>query len=829
MRLFHLPLLLALLVPFVARGQAEWRSTLYPADWTPPEDRRFETDKLIQDFSYAGYRRGEVALPAPQGPRFDVTAYGADPTGTVDSTSAIQAAIDAAAAAGGGVVYLPAGTFQVSPQGSASSALRISTSRIVLRGAGRTSTFLFNTATAMRGKAILRVEGSGSSWGTVPSGSPQPRITTDLLGPTTMIPVDSTTGFAVGDWIVIRADATDAFVAEHNMTDLWAGQGSGLGGVMFLRQITAIDGASSRLTLDAPTRYYLKTRDNARVHRAVTHLEEVGVEDLSLGNREHPEAGRPTGWGEEDYSVAGNPSYDVHGSWAVAFLRVRHAWISRVASYRPPGNTLNTHLLSNGVLLQNCRGVTVQDCEFQRPLYGGGGGNGYMYRLQASNECLLRDCIARYNRHGFVFSHMACSGNVILGGLAQVTRTQAAGSGTTSGEGCDHHMHLSQSNLIDSVQLDRDFFTAHYRGTSGTPPQHGQGGTHSVYWNLIGLAYHSTKTYIVRSEQARYGYVIGTRGAASGISTSSGAPASRTAPVDHTEGAGQGQRLHPLSLYHDQLMRRLAREQAGPPDARIVNLASRAIVGGPAANPIAGFVLQGTAAKRMLVRAVGPGLAAFGVPGTLPDPSLTLNLGGSATIENDSWNAFDAPVFAAAGAFALPAGSRDAAVVSALAPAGYTTPVGDGGGTGIVLLEVYDAETGTTGSRLVNASTRAFVGQNAGILIPGFVVQGDGVLRLLLRATGPGLVPFGVSGTLPDPQLTLFQNSLAVAANDNWGASPDASEITQVARRLGAFDLPPQSLDAALLVSVRAGTYTAHVSGVGGTTGNALVEIYLLP
>jgi hypothetical protein len=130
-----------------------------------------------------------------------------------------------------------------------------------------------------------------------------------------------------------------------------------------------------------------------------------------------------------------------------------------------------------------------------------------MYRLQASNECLLRDCIARYNRHGFVFSHMACSGNVILGGLAQVTRTQAAGSGTTSGEGCDHHMHLSQSNLIDSVQLDRDFFTAHYRGTSGTPPQHGQGGTHSVYWNLIGLAYHSTKTYIVRSEQARYGYV----------------------------------------------------------------------------------------------------------------------------------------------------------------------------------------------------------------------------------------------------------------------------------------------------------------------------------
>jgi hypothetical protein len=105
---------------------------------------------------------------------------------------------------------------------------------------------------------------------------------------------------------------------------------------------------------------------------------------------------------------------------------------------------------------------------------------------------------------------------VILGGIAQVTRTQAAGTRTTSGEGCDHHMHLSQSNLIDGVQLDRDFFTAHYRGTSGTPPQHGHGGTHSVYWNLIGTAYQPGKNYIVRSEQARYGYIIGTRGPAPG-------------------------------------------------------------------------------------------------------------------------------------------------------------------------------------------------------------------------------------------------------------------------------------------------------------------------
>jgi hypothetical protein len=348
-RLFHLPLLLALLVPFVARGQAEWRSTLYPENWTPPAALRFETDKLIQDFSYAGYRRGEGEIPVVRGPVFDVVAHGADPTGEADATNAIQAAINAAAAAGGGVVLLPAGTFKVAPQGNNAYALRIASAGIVLRGAGAGRTFLFNDATAMRNKHIIRVEGSGSSWGTVPAGSPQPRITEDLPGPATVLPVASTAGFAAGDWVVVRADATDAFIAEHGMTDLWGGLGSGLGGVMFLRQIVAVDAAAGRLTLDAPTRYYLKTRDDARVHRAVPHVEEVGLEDFSIGNREHPQAASRTGWGEEDYNTATNPSYDTHASWAIACVRVRNSWISGVASYRPPGNTLDTHLLSNGI------------------------------------------------------------------------------------------------------------------------------------------------------------------------------------------------------------------------------------------------------------------------------------------------------------------------------------------------------------------------------------------------------------------------------------------------------------------------------------------------
>ena len=89
----------------IATSSFAWRSELYPVDWAPPgAEKAFYTDKLIQDFSYAGYKRGEGSVPNKTGPIFDVVDYGADPTGALDSTQAIQAAIDAAEANGEGVV-----------------------------------------------------------------------------------------------------------------------------------------------------------------------------------------------------------------------------------------------------------------------------------------------------------------------------------------------------------------------------------------------------------------------------------------------------------------------------------------------------------------------------------------------------------------------------------------------------------------------------------------------------------------------------------------------------------------------------------------------------
>lgn len=548
----------AVLFSTAAACAQPWRSQLYPADWTPSEGQSFETGKFVQDFSYAGYHRGEREVPTVTGPVFDVTTFGADPTGGKDSTEAIQAAIDAAAANGSGVVYLPSGTFRVAPRGDDTWALRITHSNLVLRGAGREKTFLLNTSPQMRLKSIILVQGANERWKDVPSGSPVIPITRDLLAPTTVLPVQTVEGMKEGDWILLRADATDAFCAEHNMGDKWGGKGGRLGGVLFHRQIREIDPQNLTLTVDVPIRYYLKTRDQARVHLTHPHLEEVGLEHLSVGNLEHPKTKEGEGWGALDFAKEGTPAYEVHASAAITFQHVRNGWIREVGTFVPTENTTEARILSNGIVLSECRGITVENCDFQRALYGGGGGNGYMYRLHYSNECLVRDSLSGFSRHGFVVAGMASSGNVFLRVVARNTQVQVAGNGVTAGKGSDHHMYLSQSNLVDGATTDGDFFDAHYRtsGNAFKTPIHGQTAVHSVFWNLKGLSYHKGFDFIVRSDQARYGYIIGTSGAVSGVSTA-GVEPDRTAPVDFTEGIGQGGDLTPVSLYEDQLNRRL--------------------------------------------------------------------------------------------------------------------------------------------------------------------------------------------------------------------------------------------------------------------------------
>lgn len=263
--------------------------------------------------------------------------------------------------------------------------------------------------------------------------------------------------------------------------------------------------------------------------------------------------------------------------------------------------------------------------------------------------------------------------------------------------------------------------------------------------------------------------------------------------------------------------------------ARLVNIATRVAVGGSAGTPIPGFVLSGTGTKPMLVRAVGPTLAAFGVNGVLADPRFSLLGASSAVASNDNWQAGDAALMTGVGAFALTVGSKDAALVATLPAGAYTAPVAaTDGGSGVALLEVYDASAGSS-VKVANASTRAYVGTGDSVLIPGFVISGAGALKLLIRAVGPTLGTFGVTDALADPTITLFRGTTALATNDNWSSSANPLELSEAASAVGAFALPSGSKDAALVATLPAGSYTAIVSGVGNTTGTALVELYALP
>ncbi len=236
---------------------------------------------------------------------------------------------------------------------------------------------------------------------------------------------------------------------------------------------------------------------------------------------------------------------------------------------------------------------------------------------------------------------------------------------------------------------------------------------------------------------------------------------------------------------------------------------------------IVGFATNG--GKSVLLRGIGPTLGAFGVGGTLGDPRLAVFSGAAQVAANDDWAASLANVFSGLGAFALSDGSKDAALQLTVTGAQTAQISGAAGTGGVVLVEVYDAGAGTA-QRLVNVSARSQVGTGDNILIAGFVVDGAVAKTLLIRAVGPTLAAFGVGGALTDPKLEIFSGQTKIVENDNWSTVTEAT-----AAGVGAFALGTASRDAALLVTLPPGAYSAQVAGIAGGTGEALVEVYEVP
>ncbi len=274
------------------------------------------------------------------------------------------------------------------------------------------------------------------------------------------------------------------------------------------------------------------------------------------------------------------------------------------------------------------------------------------------------------------------------------------------------------------------------------------------------------------------------------------------------------------------------------PLPRLINISSRGRVV-PDQPMIAGFVVEGGASRRVLVRAIGPSLDKFGVTEVveqptirLSEPSLELELENVREGWGSSANASQAQLaMSEAGAFPIDAQSRDAAFVIELEPGRYTAEVGSADGrSGSALVEVYalDSRTDPAGGRLLNISTRGHASVGADALIAGFVIEGEDSKRVLIRGAGPSLAGFNVTGWMQDPEIRVYpkDENVPLGANDDWVKN---AEIDEAVDATGAFAFEQGSRDAALVMDLDPGAYTVVLTPASGAPGVALVEVYEAP
>jgi PKD repeat protein len=257
-----------------------------------------------------------------------------------------------------------------------------------------------------------------------------------------------------------------------------------------------------------------------------------------------------------------------------------------------------------------------------------------------------------------------------------------------------------------------------------------------------------------------------------------------------------------------------------PSAAQLLNISSRLRAQTGDNTLIGGFIITGTSAKKVAVRALGPSTQ---VPGFVPDTILELHDStGALVTSNDNWG--DSPEASQIQAVGLaPGDSRESAILRLLNPGAYTAVVrGKNNAIGTAVVEAYDLDP-TNDSKLANLATRGFVQTGDNILIAGFITGNRNAnINVLVRAMGPSLAG-QVPTPLADPIMELHDsNGATLATNDNW----QDTQKTQIEQT----GIPPgNARESAIVSSLPPGGYTAIVRGVNGGVGNAVVEVYNLP
>jgi hypothetical protein len=237
---------------------------------------------------------------------------------------------------------------------------------------------------------------------------------------------------------------------------------------------------------------------------------------------------------------------------------------------------------------------------------------------------------------------------------------------------------------------------------------------------------------------------------------------------------------------------------------------------------IAGFIVSGTAAKTVVVRGRGPSLGAAGMPNSLADPVLQLVRASDQALigTNDNWQTDPRAAQLQASGYS-PTYAAEAALLVTLAPGAYTAIVsGAAGGIGAALAEVFELDHPE--APLLGISTRGQVLTGNEVMIAGLIIVGDSPQSVVVRARGPSLAAGGITNALENPTLTLVRTSDArvMATNDNWQTAQNAGNLVT-----SGF-APTDAKEAAVLVTLEPGAYTAVVEGVGGSSGVAIVEAW---
>ena len=265
------------------------------------------------------------------------------------------------------------------------------------------------------------------------------------------------------------------------------------------------------------------------------------------------------------------------------------------------------------------------------------------------------------------------------------------------------------------------------------------------------------------------------------------------------------------------------------------NISTRGVVQTGANVMIGGFIVTGNAPKKVIVRAIGPELTAYGVPGAMQNPTLELHDAHSIIAQNDDWQRTQMGGIIRSNQVAeiqhsqhTPTNPAESAIIATLQPGNYTAIVrGKNNTTGAALVEVYDLGIAcfdaSCNAQVANISTRGMVQTGNNILDGGFIVQGDMPATVIVRAIGPSLAKYGITNPLQDPTLELHDhNGARIAYNDNWISAPNKQAI------ISSGHAPSNNLESAILRSLSPGNYTAIVRGKNGATGIALVEAYVL-